>query len=241
MDRLKKNRKQKYLKMLVPVLFLSVCCLGQTTKIDLSDFTEVQMDTKELLRWRKWGAGEAFHIDEQLCIKEADQTQGIMLISPVAYSGDLVVRFKILALTPASVIAVILSASDQGIENKGLTLPENYDGNFGVWQRDKDNYFFAFKNAPHDKTPFLVKYADARPGIELGAASENHMIAGKYYAIEIGKEGSTLWMVIDNERVFEAKDDRNPLNMGHIALRIRGTAGFKGAALFKDFSLFTKS
>ena len=240
MDRLKNDRKQKYYKMLFLALFLTVCCYGQTTQIDLSNYTQVQLDTNELLKWRKWGAGEAFYLSEQLCIREADETQGIMLISPVTYSGDLVLRFKILALTPASVIAVILAASDRGIEKKGLSLPENYDGSFGLWQREKDNYFFAFKNAPHNKTPFVVKYTDARPGIELGAARENHMHAGKYYAVEIGKAGNKLWMVIDNERVFEAKDEGNPLNMGHIALRIRGTAGFKGAALFKDFSIFTK-
>jgi len=182
------------------------------------------------------GQGETFALAEQTCLKEFDETKGVMLVSPKVYSGDVVVRFKILGLTPATVVAVILSGSDMG-ESQELSIPENCDGDFSLWYGYKDNYFFVFKNVLHNATPFGRK--NALPGEILISANNTMMIAGLYYDIEVGRKKNKLWLSINDELAFEV-DDESPLSGGHIALRIRGTAGFKGAGLFKDLMIYSK-
>ena len=75
-------------------------------------------------------------------------------------------------------------------------------------------------------------------GESLGSAKENLMIAGVYYDVEVGKYQGKLWLAIDGKKVFET-EDKEPLKGGHLALRIRGTAGFKAGCLIKDLEVLS--
>ncbi|MEM9252605.1 MAG: hypothetical protein AAGB29_09685 [Planctomycetota bacterium] len=189
----------------------------------------------ELAKWPFWGVGAVSTWGPQFAMREADNSKGVMIISPNSYRGDVVLRYRFMALTPATVGVAMLAVSDPG-ETDRLTLPDDYDGALGPWFNDKTNYFFAYKNAPHSVTPFVRQNPDAAE--PLAVAEENVMIAGVYYDIEVGRRDGKLWLSVDGETLFEADDDA-PLPGGHVALRLRGTAGFPAGCLIKDFSITT--
>jgi hypothetical protein len=206
--------------------------------LDLKDFEKEEISAKKLTEWNFQGLGKAFEAGSgQFCLKENDSTFGVVLISPKYYKNDIVVRYKTMTLTSASVLVAMLAASD--VENtKTLTTPEDYNGNMGLWVNNKNNYFFAFRNEPHNFTPFIRKYP--KPGGDALASTEkNVMIPGKYYSIEIGKVENKLWLTIDGEKIVEATDNEI-LEGGHFIFRIRGTAGLKAACLIKDLEIYSK-
>lgn len=229
--------------MRAKVIFLSVFYLGlvnfihaQSPDNSLSGLNEEKVNPAELRDWKAWGQGEVMALGEQTCLKEDDETKGLMIISPKSYSRNVILKFKVLALTAASVVAVVVSGSDSG-ESNALTISEDYDGDFSLWYDEKENYFFAFKNASHGLTPFVRK--NPVPGEIIASASENKMVAGVYYDVEVGRRDNQLWLSIDDEEVFRTEDE-NPLSAGHLGLRIRGTAGFKGACLIKDLVIYSE-
>lgn len=212
----------------IMILFLyTINCSSQISNIEL---TKEAITAEELSKWPLFGNGEVSTWGSQTSIKEADDTKGVILISPDKYDNDIIIQYKVLALTPATVIVTMLSVSDEG-ESDELTIPDNYDGSIGLWANIKDNYFFAFKNAPHNVTPFVRKNPKAQK--PLISAKENLMVAGVYYEIEVGKMQGKLWLSIDGKKVFETVDT-NPLVGGHVALRLRGTAGFSAGCLIKE-------
>jgi len=220
---------------LIAITYLSiVICFGQQ---QTADFKEVKVSAEELKNWTLLGMGEASIWGAQTSLKEADTTKGVMLISPESYGENVIVRYKVLALTPATVMVVLLSLSDEE-KSASFTIPEGYDGNIDLLSNVKENYFFAFKNAPHNFTPFIRRYPNTKTA--LASAKENNMIAGVYYNIEVGRQGAKLWLSIDGEKVFETIDE-NPLSGGHIAFRLRGTAGFKAGCLIKDLVIISKN
>lgn len=236
-----KTNKKMQKKYRVYTWFIFLMIMGLTQGVAQSNgesLTKRRITSEELLKWDKWGDGEITHMGEQLCIKEADESKGIMLVSPSSFNGTVVLKFKVLALTSASVMAVVLAATDEG--KAKLSIPDSYDGSFGLWQK-KNNYFFAFKNASHNKTPFVVKYGNPFSGEELASAEDNYMMAGKYYSIELGKKENTLWLSIDGEKMFEVEDTDHPFQNGHVALRVRGTVGLLGAILIKDLKIYTEA
>jgi len=181
--------------------------------------------------WSFHGAGVRRMQNRMLYMAEAAESAGVMLVSPEAYGGDLVLRYEIMPLNPGSVCVAILFASDGG-GGTGVTLPAGYDGGMGVWTREIHNYFFAFHNAAHDRTPFALRY----PGGTLGEHPENVVRSGEFSRIEIGRRGETLWLSVNGRRLFEGKDP-NPLPGGHIALRLRGIQGMPAAALIRNLSI----
>lgn len=224
----------RILVIIISIMISFGICNGQSKD---SDTTTTTITTKELTQWTLLGMGEVSTWGDQLALKEADNTKGVMLVSPDSYGDNVIVRYKALALTPATVMVVVLSLSDEG-KTTELTIPDNYDGNMGLLSNDKENYFYAFKNAPHNLTPFVRRYTNAK--IDLASASENTMIAGVYYQIEVGRRGAKLWLSIDGVKIIEA-DDETPLSGGHIAIRLRGTAGFVAGCLIKDMKISTKN
>jgi len=218
--------KKKLFVLLIFISFSIGYSYGQSEKINLKKDT---VAAPELSKWQLLGKGKVSTLNNQVALKEVDDSEGVMLISPDIYKNDVKLNFKVLALTPATVIVIMLSVSDEG-ESDELTIPNNYDGSIGLWAT-KENYFFAFKNAPHNVTPLVRRNPRAKE--PLIAAKENFMIAGVYYEIEVGKKQGKLWLSIDGEKVFETVDT-NPLAGGHVALRLRGTAGFSAGCLIKD-------
>jgi hypothetical protein len=221
------------------VLFgMTLISLAQVSDKELSkDYRKEIVSSADLASWSFYGQGKAF--DEgrrQFCITEAEQTKGAMVVSPKSYSEHVVVRYKTMTLTPSAVLVAILSASND--ENGQLVIPAGYDGGMPLWMKDIDNYFFAFRNAPHNFTPFVRKYP--KPGnVALASAKENVLHPGVYYDVEVGRSGNTLWLKVDGQLLFKATD-ASPLKGGHIAFRTRGTAGYKAACLIKELEIYSK-
>ena len=183
-------------------------------------------------KWSFHGQGLAVTRGDLFYIREADPSVGAMLISPNSFQGDVILRFEIMPMTAASVCVVILAASDAG-ESQELTIPEDYDGNMGLWINQMDNYFFAFHNAAHDRNPFLNRFPANK---RLTIADSNAMRSGAFYRIEVGRKGKTLWFEVDGQRVLEAQDPK-PLESGYIAFRIRGIDYEPAACLIRNVSI----
>jgi len=220
------------------ILISLMSCRNNTDQgFDLSGWKELEVSAEDLVNWKLLGKGQVFNIfNGQTCLMEADTTQGVMLLGPDHYGEDIVVKYKALALTPASVIVTMLSAGDTTSGNT-LTIPEGYDGSMGLLTQNIGNYFFAFKNAPHGANPFIMK----NPGSvqEASAARPDGMVAGVYYDIEVGRSGGTVWLSIDGKKLVEMQDQQ-PLKGGYVIFRLRGTAGLKAACLIRDFKIYTK-
>ena len=225
------------------VLMILVVALGITScsqapeAIDLSNYEMKQISSDDLMNWSFYGMGDAFKSGSaQFCITENDSTLGAMIVSPESYEGDVIVRYKVLSLTSSTVLVALLSASDK--DSSGLlTIPATYNGKMSFWTKEKENYFFAFRTAPHNNPPFLRKYPV--PGNEaLASASENFMLPGIHYEVELGRIDNKLWLSLNGEKIFEAVDP-DPLAGGHIAFRVRGTANFKAACLIKDLEIYS--
>ena len=181
--------------------------------------------------------GKAFKSGSaQFCITENDSTLGAMIVSPESYNGDVIVRYQVLSLTSSTVLVALLSASDKGSSGV-LTIPETYLGKMSFWTKEKENYFFAFRTAPHNSPPFLRKYS-TQGREDLAIASENFMLPGIHYEVELGRIGNKLWLSVNGEKIFEGVDG-DMLVAGHIAFRVRGTANFKAACLIKDLEIYS--
>lgn len=196
---------------------------------------EQKVSAEELVKWKLFGNGKVFNIlNGQTCLSEAEDSQGVMLMSPDSY-GDVILKYKVLALTPATVLVTILSASDASDKNT-LTIPSDYAGGMKLLNDDSRNYLLAYKNAPHGANPFILK----NPGssISAHAAQPDRMVAGVYYDVEITKSGKTISMRIDGKEMVSMQDDA-PLGKGHILFRIRGTAGLTASCLIRDLRILT--
>lgn len=199
------------------------------------DWKEQKISADDLVKWKLLGKGKVFNIlNAQTCLSEAEDSQGVMLMSPDSY-GDVILKYKVLALTPATVLVTILSASDALGENT-LTIPSNYAGGMKLLNEDSKNYFFAYKNAPHGANPFILK----NPGSVqiVNASGPDLMVAGIYYDVEIVKTSKNIRMSINGKRVMEMLDN-SPLGRGNILFRVRGTAGLTASCLIRDLSILT--
>lgn len=229
------------LMFLFAILLSALGCgpQGDTLKKEAdptATLSETIVPLKELAGWTFWGAGESLDLGSQYCLKEAPQTKGVMIVSPKVYGDSVVVKLRTLALTSSTVFVVMLSVADPDDPTQ-LTLPEDYDGDNAMWTGEKSGYFFAFKNAPHGVTPFVRKNPNAVKPLVTAPADE--IVAGRYYDVEVGQLGSRLYLKIDGKTIFETEDS-DPLRGGHVALRLRGVAGFQAACLVKDFRIYTR-
>jgi len=221
---------------LLGLIFLAACNTGSLSLADLEGWNEEKISAEELADWRLLGNGRVgLWMNQQVAIEEADDSQGVMLLSPTYYTGDVVVRYQALALTAASVFVTMLAAGDSASHQ--LTIPGGYDGGMSLWTNAATNYFFAFKNAPHGATPFIAR----NPGFSvLGSAKkQDGMGAGIYYDIEVGNEKGRLWLSVDGRRLVDV-EDTNPLAGGHLALRLRGSAGIKASGLIRNLTIYSK-
>lgn len=219
--------------------FLSASLIAQQAEstLDLESYKKEVISSKDLAEWDFWGMGKAFDAGGgQFCLTENDSTLGAVLISPESYAGDVIIRYKTYALTTAAVLVVMHSITDLDSDEK-LTIPGNYNGSMALWVNDKDNYFYAFRNAAHAYPPFIRRYPV--PGNDaLVIAKENFMLPGVYYSIEVGRMGNKLWLSVDGKKIIET-EETSILPGGHIAFRVRGTAGFKAACLIKDLEVYS--
>jgi len=207
---------------------------------NLTIYTQNRDAVKQLEEWTFYGQGT--HLLEghgQYLLKEnPESSKGVGLISPKSYSTNVIMRYKVMALTPATVLVAILSASNHG-NNTDLKLPDNYDGTIKYWSGGCDNYFFAFHNAAHNMPPFLRRFDEGVGRTMLDIDKKSRMHLGKYYNIEVGRKANVLWLKIDGKTVLKYKDP-NPYSGGHLGLRIRGTGGEYAACLIKDLEIISE-
>ena len=193
------------------------------------------VDVADLLEWPAYGQGTVQDFrGEAVIMTEAEESEGMVLVSPQRCGRRVVLRYKAFALTPGSVLVVILSASD-GAETDRLTLPAGYDGAIGPWVGPKPNYFFAFHNAAHMRHPFVNRFGGGE-GRMLAEADGPAMRVGRWHDVEVGRWDDRLWFKIDGRMVLRARDGR-PLGDGHVALRIRGTGPHAASVMLREVRL----
>lgn len=182
--------------------------------------------------WNFYGIGSRNIQSGMLYMEEAPESKGVMVVSPEPYSGDIVLRYEIMPMSAASVCVAMICASD--LDNEGtLTIPDGYDGSMGLWIKEKDNYFFAFHNAAHNRPPFLKRF----PANEkIGEYDHNVLHAGAFNTIEVRKEGATLSFSVNGKRLYQVKDS-TPLDSGHIAFRIRGIPQQTASCLIRNIQI----
>lgn len=212
-------------------IFLALFATGQNKKT-------IKISPKELASWPFYGQGTIIKENHgQVFLKEdPNGSKGIMLVSPRSYSTHVVIRYKVMSLTPMTVLVNLLSVSEEG-KTELLNLDNKYDGNLATWRNEKESYFFAFCNASHNYPPFIRKFPIKDPhNFTLDMAKENIMMSGKYYNVEVGRKKALIWLKINGKTILKAKDPK-PLQGGHIAFRIRGTATEYAACLIKDVEI----
>lgn len=180
---------------------------------------------QELSTWETLDTGKSTIEGDLLIIEETKGSDGYFLISPKSYSGDIVLNYKVKALSESSVLIVLFSASDKGAA-EALTLPkkEAKGREFWTWRTHLEHYNLTFNNASHDYKPFFYKnLSPLSKGFRVSKA-ENIMETQKWYDVEIGKLGERIWFKLNDTIIFE-QEDCTPLTGGHLIFRISGTTG----------------
>ncbi len=209
---------------IVSLLLISVQLFAQTKEYSPQD----------LEKWVTIGEGNGFVTHGQFFMEEVEGSKGFMLLSPEKYN-DVIVRYEVMTLNPATVLVALLNASDIGATTD-LTLAENSDS-FGFWTSQVEDYMFGFRVMAHNSTPFLRKHpAEAGQNSQIGLAEEDVMHSGWRHKVELGKEGKRLWMKIDGKTIIDVTDE-NPLKEGKIAIRVRGTASELGKCMMRNLEI----
>ncbi|PXA03511.1 hypothetical protein DDZ13_11030 [Coraliomargarita sinensis] len=182
--------------------------------------------------WNFYGKGSINFQNRMLYMEETPGSKGVMVVSPQSYEGDIILRYELMPMSAASVCVAIICASDPG-EAESLTLPENYDGSMGHWINSLDNYFFAFHNMAHDRKPFGMRFPTKSA---LGEHDDNVMRNGEFHSIEVGRKGKKLWLSVNGKRLFQGVD-ASPLQLGHIAFRIRGIPQQPASCLIRNVTI----
>jgi len=215
----------KYLN-LIALLLTTTILAGQGNNI-----------TAEMLNeWTFYGEGSKKTQTGMFFMREANKSGGVAIVSPNPYGENVVVKYEVMTLTPATVCIAILSASNIG-EDEKLSIPDDYDGSMKYWVDNAENYFVAFRNGPHNRTPFIRKYpAENGADPALAVHNKNLMHSGIFHKVEIGKEGEKIWLKIDGKTILKTTD-RESYGGGHIAFRIRGTAGEYASCLMRNLEI----
>jgi hypothetical protein len=189
-----------------------------------------------LIKWNFYGVGVAKIDHQQVFLKEHENSVGVTMVSPKKFSGNVVMRYKLMPLTAATVCVAMLNIHNQ--DNFDLTIPNYYSGYVQFWLMESSGYFFAFHNMAHNQQPF-VRRCDVINGTnkKLQEGKENAMIENRYYEVEVGKKGKRIWLKIDNNIVLDIEDEGKTFEKGYLALRIRGTADDLASCLIKDLEI----
>ncbi len=219
--------KTKTFSILLCSIILPLIMNAQSTKVS----------PEELNKWSFYGQGtKMVESHNMFFMKEAEVSEGAMIVSPESYGENVVVKYDVMTLTPATVLVAILSASNVG-EDAKLTIPEDYDGSMKLWIEDVESYFYAFRNAPHNFTPFIRKYpVPEGQDPALVSLDENIMHPGIFYSIELGRKKDKIWLKVDGKTILETIDEK-AFGGGHLAFRIRGTAGEYASCLIRNLEI----
>ncbi len=200
------------------------------------------ISAQDLSNWQTLDKGKTTVSGDEITIEEVPGSDGYFLISPESYEGDLIMNYKVKAVSESSVLIVLFSASDKGASGS-LTLPppETKGSEFWTWRTTLEHYNLTFNNRSHGgNKPFLFKnISPLERGFFLRSA-ENIMEVGEWYDVEIGKQDQKVWFKLNNQTIFE-QEDCQQLSNGHIMFRISGTNGdtvILAKAVMKDLVIF---
>jgi hypothetical protein len=221
------NKKSNQMKSLIFALLIMFCGI-------LSAQTVTKYSPKDLEAWKSLGNGNGFVTHGQFLMEEVEGSKGFMILSPHKYK-DVILRYEVMTLNPATVLVALLNASDIGSSNT-LTLKDNSDS-FGFWTKEVEDYMFGFRVMAHSSTPFLRKHPAPKTGSStIGQAEEDVMHSGWRHTVESGKKANRIWLKIDGETIIDVTDDK-PLNEGQIAIRVRGTASELGKSMIRNLEI----
>ncbi|NQU51320.1 MAG: hypothetical protein HQ522_02160 [Bacteroidetes bacterium] len=196
--------------------------------------TVTEYSPKDLESWQSLGDGLGYATHSQFMMEEVEGSIGFMIFSPKKYN-DVVLRYEVMTMNPATVLVALLNTSDLG-KSTGLTLNDNSDS-FGFWTKEVEDYMFGFRVMAHNSTPFLRKHPAPNGGnSEIGLAEKNVMHSGWRHTVECGKKGSRIWLKIDGEVLIDVTDDK-PLGAGQIAIRVRGTGSDLGKSMIRNLEI----
>jgi hypothetical protein len=213
------------------VLFLIVFSISVFSQ------TVTKYAPKDLEGWQSLGDGLGYVTHGQFMMEEVEGSKGFMILSPEKYK-DVVLRYEVMTMNPATVLVALLNVSDIG-KSSEITLKENSDS-FGFWTKEVEDYMFGFRVMAHNSTPFLRKHPTPEGGKSgIGLAEKNVMHSGWRHTVECGKKGSRIWLRIDGETLIDVSDD-NPLDAGKLAIRVRGTASDLGKSMIRNLEIVGK-
>lgn len=193
---------------------------------------------KDLKKWESFGKGLLKADHGQTVLHETEGSKGYMLVSPKTYSNDIIVSYDVMALNAATILVSFLYAHNT--DNYELYLDAEYDGNIKYLFKNMNMYMFVYHNAAHNKPGPLVRKFPI-PGIEpLQMATKHEVETGKYYHVEIGKEGEELWLKIDEKKILKVKDP-DYYKSGKVILRLRGTGRETASCLIKNLKIYSRS
>lgn len=216
------------MRNLTIVLLLLVTAVAQAQTVK-------KYSPKDLESWKSLGDGRAYVTHGQLMMEEIEGSAGFMIFSPEKYE-DLVLRYEVMTMNPATVLVAILNASNIG-ESTDLTIGVDNRGSFGFWTKEIEDYMFGFRVMAHNSTPFLRKHpAPEGESSGIALAERNVIHSGWRHTVECGKKGAKLWLKIDGEILFEVKD-KKPLGAGQIAIRVRGTGSDLGKSMIRNLEI----
>lgn len=193
----------------------------------------LKISPKDLEEWQSVGEGKGYVTHGQFMMEEVEGSKGFMLLSPNKYN-DVILRYEAMTMNPATVLVAIINASDIGPSSM-LTVRENSDS-FGFWTKEVEDYMFGFRVMAHNSTPFLRKHPVTGGNAIIGLAKKNVMHSGWRHLIECGKRGQHLWLKIDGETIIDVQD-KQPLDAGKIAIRVRGTGSDLGKFMLRNLEI----
>ena len=197
--------------------------------------TGTKYSPKDLESWQSLGAGKGYVTHNQFMMEEVEGSIGFMIFSPEKYK-DVVLRYEVMTMNPATVLVAIINASDNG-SSSNLSITGDNNGSFGFWTKEVENYMFGFRVMAHNSTPFLRKHPAVNgENTTIGLAEKDVMHSGWRHMVELGKKGSKLWLKIDGEIIIDVADNE-PLDAGKIAIRVRGTAGILGKCMIRNLEI----
>ncbi len=211
--------------MKTTILFLIFSIYNFLLSYSQKPLVKEVITAQQLKAWSTLDKGKKTINNNELILEETEGADGYFLISPKSYTGDIILNYKVKALSESSVLIVLLSASDQGETNQ-LTLPakESKGSDFWTWRTHLEHYNLTFNNISHKYTPFFYKNITPNKRGFYQNLTDNIMTTQQWYDVEIGKQNTKLWFKLNNKIIFE-QEDCNPLSGGHIIFRISGTTG----------------
>lgn len=202
------------------IILISHISFGQNQLI------KEKITPEELSTWPTLDKGKTTINKDELIIEEIKESDGYFLFSPKSYSGNVILNYKVKALSESAVLIVLLSASDTGDTEKIIIPTGIKKEDIWQWRKQLEHYNFTFNNRSHGYKPFFYKNIDP---LTLGfrqSLSNNIIDVNRWYTVEIGKYNSRIWFKLDNKVIFDIEDCR-PFSGGHIVFRISGTTGEK--------------